>query len=116
MTIVAKGFFRGKPFFTQSSDTQIGRRQPTYSVPFSEKGVLHVDLGKAARKYKIEAIVIGSDYASQRDALIEALEKPGPGLLIHPVFGRVLVVVGTAGVGIAIGHEHDRSREPANGH
>lgn len=94
--------FRGATFFTQESTTTFGRRQAVYELPFDERGAAHIDLGRAPRKYQIRAILVGRpgvdsppvvDYTALRDKLIVALEKPGPGLLVHPYYGRVMVVV-----------------------
>lgn len=94
-----KASFRGVEFFTESSTTTFGRRQALYALPFEERGVASVDLGRAPRQYRIKAFLIGDDrpgvpgYDIQRDKLIEALEAPGPGLLVHWKHGRVNVVV-----------------------
>jgi prophage DNA circulation protein len=88
-----KASFRGVSFFTESHTTTFGRRVATYELPFDSKGVAHFDLGRSARKYDLKAILHGDNYDKDRDALIDALEKPGPGLLIHPVLGRAMVVI-----------------------
>jgi prophage DNA circulation protein len=36
--------------------------------------------------------MIGDDYEDRAKALLAALEQPGPGLLVHPYLGRVMVV------------------------
>jgi prophage DNA circulation protein len=48
-------------------------------------------MGRAQRTINITAFVVGDDYEYQRDALIEALEEPGPGTLIHPWLGEFYV-------------------------
>jgi prophage DNA circulation protein len=92
------GSFRGAKFLTEKASTRVGRRQAIYELPFDDKGVAHFDLGRAARRYKIHAILLTSqngsiDYAKARDALMKAFETKGAGLLVHPYLGRVMVVV-----------------------
>ncbi|MDP1681091.1 MAG: DNA circularization N-terminal domain-containing protein [Burkholderiales bacterium] len=84
--------FRDVAFFVRSTDGQVGRRTvlheyPQRDDPYSE------DMGRRAREFTIEAIIIGPDYFKVRDALIDAIETPGPGTLIHPYRGRMEVVL-----------------------
>jgi prophage DNA circulation protein len=94
MAAKPKGSFRGVSFATQSHRTIVGRRQPTHALPFQEKGSVAVDLGRSPRKFEMTVFVVGPGYRAERDALIEALETKGPGILIHPEHGRVNVTVG----------------------
>lgn len=89
---VQKASFRGVPFFVESDDFSGGRKGPVHEfpgrdVPFRE------DLGRKARTFSVEGHVIGEDYFNQRDALIDALEAPGPATLVHPYYGRKYVAV-----------------------
>jgi prophage DNA circulation protein len=88
-----KGSFRGVEFFTESSTTTFGRKQAVYALPFEDRGVAVVDLGRAPRTFRIKAFLIGDNYDVQRDQLIDALEAPGHGLLVHWKHGRVNVVI-----------------------
>lgn len=83
--------FRGIEFKVESHDFETGRRGPDHefaqrSQPYAE------DTGRKARQYSITGYILGSDYFSDRDALIDACEKEGPGELIHPYYGRLQVV------------------------
>lgn len=89
-----KGSFRGVGFITVQHELVGGRRQPTYAIPFEDGGAISVDVGRAIRKYRIKCFVAGDDYREKANALLDALETPGAGTLIHPVFGRRLVTVG----------------------
>lgn len=92
-----KGDIAGVPFLTEETTTTFGRRTAVYEIPFDDKGVAGIDLGRAPRKYEIRALLLGSDYAdleSQRKALIEALESPGVKRLTHPYLGSVNVRIG----------------------
>ncbi|MHC1700281.1 MAG: DNA circularization protein [Humidesulfovibrio sp.] len=86
------GSFRGAPFVTESHDHTLGRRSvrheyPKRDVPYAE------DMGRLARGFAMELFVIGDDYMAQRDRLREALEKNGPGELVHPYLGTQTVQV-----------------------
>ncbi|PSJ23575.1 hypothetical protein CVH10_01550 [Halomonas sp. ND22Bw] len=86
--------FRGVPFHARQAGHSGGRRNvqheyPGRDLPWAE------DLGRKARTYPVEGYVLGGDYMSARDALIEALEAEGPGELMHPYHGARQVVVDT---------------------
>lgn len=89
---LSQASFRGVPFKVDTSDHAGGRRTvvheyPQRDVPFVE------DLGRKARAFQIECYVLGADYLSARDALIDALERSGPGELVHPYYGTRRVAV-----------------------
>lgn len=77
---------------------------PQASVPVGQKGQLHEypqrdepffeQLGKQAQVHTMTAWVIGDDCFERRDKLLEALQTPGPGELVHPWLGRMQVKVG----------------------
>lgn len=84
--------FRKVPFKTVDAETRVGRRTvsheyPQRDLPYTE------DLGRKARQYVVDAYVIGERYMLERDALIAALEAPGPGELVHPRWGVLFVAV-----------------------
>lgn len=86
------GSFRGVPFSVAATEGEIGRRTvlheyPKRDVPYAE------DLGRKAREFTLDALVLGEDYMAKRDRLVEALEQPGPGELVHPYRGRLRVSV-----------------------
>jgi prophage DNA circulation protein len=88
-----EGSFRGVPFKTVSAITTVGQRKAIYELPFNDAGVKGLPLGKKARRYQLTVFVIGGDYDRDRDKLMEAIEAPGPGLLVHPYLGNVMVEV-----------------------
>lgn len=84
--------FREASFLVDSSESGHGRRgvkheYPGRDTPYAE------DLGRRAREYTIEAFVLGDGYMAARDALLAAIEKTGPGTLVHPTLGSLQVVV-----------------------
>lgn len=84
--------FRGVPFKTEDEGITAGRRVETHEFVNRDKPYTE-DLGKATSRPKFSAYVIGDDCYEQRDRLIEALNKPGPGTLIHPAYGEMSVCV-----------------------
>ncbi|MEF9890849.1 DNA circularization protein [Citrobacter sp.] len=84
--------FRGVPFKTEDESLTAGRRVETHEFVNRNKPYTE-DLGKATSRPKFSAYVIGDDCYEQRDRLIEALNKPGPGTLIHPAYGEMSVCV-----------------------
>lgn len=84
--------FRGVPFKTEDESATAGRRVETHEFVNRDKPYTE-DLGKVTSRPKFSAYVVGDDCYEQRDRLIEALNKPGPGTLIHPAYGEMSVCV-----------------------
>jgi prophage DNA circulation protein len=92
-TVQAPGAsFRGVPFHTVDADLGIGRRSVVHEFPQRDEPFVE-DLGRKARTFTVEGYVIGDNYLAERDALWAALEKEGPGELIHPRWGVLWVAV-----------------------
>lgn len=86
------GSFRGAAFRTQSEERLGGRRVVSHEFPGRDDPVTE-DLGARAKQFTLECHVIGAEFITARDALILALEDAGPGLLVHPQYGRMMAVV-----------------------
>lgn len=84
--------FRGVPFKTTDAEARVGRRAVLHEYPLRDRPYTE-DIGRRARQYVVEAYVIGDDYLQRRDALMAAIETAGPGELVHPRYGHVLVAV-----------------------
>ncbi len=84
--------FRGVPFEVESSDLEGGRRLVVHEFPQQDKPYPE-DMGRANRLITMQGFVVGDDYFRARNLLIEALETPGPGTLVHPHFGELTVSV-----------------------
>lgn len=89
--------FRGIPFFIEGSQYTSGRRVTFHEFPNREEPYAE-DLGRVGRTFKIEGHLLGDDIFEQKERLIEACEKFGPGELIHPYFGNRSVQVGAFSV------------------
>ena len=80
------------PFKVEEESAGTGRRVETHEYPNRDKPYTE-DLGKVTFRPSITAYVVGDDCFDQRDRLIEALNKPGPGTLVHPTYGELKVCV-----------------------
>ncbi|MGQ2942686.1 MAG: DNA circularization protein [Blastomonas fulva] len=86
------GSFRGAAFRTEFHERTGGRRVVTHEFPGRDDPVTE-DLGRSSRAFSIDCWITGTDYRGGRDALIDALEAFGPGLLVHPFYGSMNVNV-----------------------
>lgn len=84
--------FRGFQFLVPSNQTTDGRKTVTHEFVNSSNRFVE-DVGRFQPKFSITAIVHGSDAIQQRDNFRAELNKAGPGVLIHPSYGRQDVVV-----------------------
>ncbi|GGC70845.1 DNA circularization N-terminal domain-containing protein [Chelatococcus reniformis] len=85
--------FRGAQFHVEAGVRASGRRIAMHEYakrddPYAE------DLGRRARRHPISAYLVGADYQAPRDQLIDALEREGAGMLVHPTLGSFRVVCG----------------------
>ena len=84
--------FRGAAFKVSShSADPAGRRVQAHEYPGRDRPYPE-DLGLKTREFSIEAYVLGQDYMTARDQLIDACAKAGAGLLVHPYLGRLTVI------------------------
>lgn len=86
------GSFRGAGFVTEGHERTGGRRAVRFEYP-GRDAPSSEDMGRRARQERLDLHVWGTDYFARRDALVEALEAEGPGLLVHPWLGSMQVVV-----------------------
>jgi prophage DNA circulation protein len=84
--------FRGAPFHVDTSERAGGRRIVTHEYPLRDAPDRE-DMGRKARDFSVEGYVLGEDYFVSRDKLLDALERAGPGELVHPYHGTRRVVV-----------------------
>jgi len=83
-----QGSFRGIPFVVIGTGGQQGRKFAMHVYPFSDN-VWAEDTGRAPRRYRIRAMLVGTLATTQLDLLRSAAEARGPGLLLHPTLGAV---------------------------
>lgn len=82
--------FRAVPFHVGTGDIGAGRRVQVHEYPQRDKPFAE-DLGRATRELELTAQLVGEDYVDQVNALLRALETPGPGTLVHPWLGEMSV-------------------------
>ena len=85
--------FRGINFLIEQAAVPVGRKGQLHEYPQRDEPFFE-SLGKQSQVHKVSAFVIGDDCFERRDKLLEALEKQGPGELVHPWLGRMQVDVG----------------------
>jgi prophage DNA circulation protein len=91
--------FKGVPFEVVSTSDTFGRRGAEYEYPTAEH-VNFQDLGRKIRKYKVTGRIVSGLHGPMSNAMVAIAESPGPGLLVHPVFGPVMVACSSLVVGI----------------
>lgn len=82
--------FRNVKFFINAHDYTGGKRLAVHELPQRDEPYTQ-NLGRKVRKFSLTAYVLGSDYFSQRNALLIECERGGRGLLVHPYLGSLLV-------------------------
>ncbi|MCZ6928675.1 multidrug DMT transporter [Serratia marcescens] len=85
--------FRGVPFYFVDVEGTGGRRAIPHAYPKKEVGWTE-DHGAVLTQEQINAKLLGSDYQTQLNRLLAALNTPGPGELVHPWFGVQKVQIG----------------------
>lgn len=82
--------FKGVPFEALEATSEHGRRGAEGEFPFGEI-TGYADLGRAIRRYTISGRIATNDHVARAAAVIAAVETPGPGVLMHPTRGAVVV-------------------------
>lgn len=82
--------FRGLTFDCIATDDAIARAVATHPFPYKQ-GDGAEDMGGESSLISITAIFFGDDYDVKLKAFTKALEQPGTGELVHPVFGAMTV-------------------------
>jgi len=83
--------FRDVEFKVESAETPVGRRAVLHQAALKDLPYVE-DMGRHARIFNVEAFLIGDDFLDQSGRLMDAIEKPGAGTLVHPYFGSAEVV------------------------
>lgn len=86
--------FKGVTFYWRRLSTRLGKKSVSHNYPGSSRRNVE-DMGALPKTFTVEASIsggVGSDqYLQNKQALEAALQSPGPGYLVHPTYGRVLV-------------------------
>lgn len=78
--------FRGIQFEVTATGDDIERAVAVHEYPYVD-GANVEDMGRAARRMSMTAVLYGDDYEIALQQLLAALDVPGAGELIHPIFG-----------------------------
>jgi len=78
--------FRNVEFYIPAHEGRGGRRVQSTEFPGRDEPYVQ-DHGRKSGGFTIDAYIIGDDYDIQRNDLITALNKKGPGKLVHPYLG-----------------------------
>lgn len=89
--------FRGVPFTAETVSSDHGRRVAEGEFPFGETTQL-ADLGIKIRRYQLNGRMQENSHVLDAAAMIAACQTPGPGLLIHPTRGAIMVICSRCGV------------------
>lgn len=87
--------FRGVGFLVDGHVHDFGRRTDVHQYALRATPWVE-DLGRQGRRYSLDAYLLGPDYDLSRAELIRALEAEGPGTLVHPWLGSVIVTATTS--------------------
>lgn len=86
--------FRGVPIQVVEESLQAQRALAEHGTPFKDGDSVR-DLGRGARRFQMQVVVFGVNYELELQNILRALDTPGPGELIHPIYGSLSVVTQT---------------------
>lgn len=84
--------FRGAAFVAGSFGRDGGRRLALHSYPGVDEHYPE-DMGRGVRRLPLTAWLLEPDALGKARQLVEALEQPGPGRLVHPAWGEITCAV-----------------------
>jgi len=87
---VVPASFKGVGFYCTDADIEGGRRGAEGEFPFGEH-TAYADLGRKIRIYRLTAVFREDNHVWDSQAVFMACESPGPGILVHPTRGAVMV-------------------------
>lgn len=86
------GSWRGVQMHVPDVSSPAGRRIVSIDLPGTDV-TLHEDLGLYTGPIRVTGLLAGDDVVDQARAMQAACEQPGPGTLVHPWLGEMLVVL-----------------------
>jgi len=84
--------FNGVEFLMSGSDMTLSRKTVTHEYP-NKKYRYVEDMGENLKAFEVRAVITGNNFLVRREALIVALQIKGIGVLVHPFYGVLSVVV-----------------------
>ncbi|MBI1214556.1 MAG: hypothetical protein GC185_01900 [Alphaproteobacteria bacterium] len=92
LTQLRRASFRGIQFDCPENESGGGRRVVRHDYPGKDQPTFE-DLGLDSQSFTVTAIINGDGFAKLADTFEAALQKSGPGTLIHPLYGQLQVIV-----------------------
>lgn len=86
--------FRSIPMQIIEEHLQGQRALTQHGTPFQDGDRVR-DLGRTARKFPMQVVAFGPNYEIELQNILRELDTPGPGELIHPIYGSLNVVTHT---------------------
>lgn len=83
--------FKGIKFHVADHEASAGRRLAVNEYPFRDVPYTE-DLGRTAGRWRITAYLVGENYLSAANSLMEAVDAGGAGALVHPYLGTKQVI------------------------
>jgi hypothetical protein len=93
--------WRGIAFHAPDFRTSAGRRLMGFDLPGTDR-TLFEDLGRANGPIPVTGYILGDDIAARGLALEAAFNAPGPGTLVHPLFGARLCILDESGAELSV--------------
>ena len=83
--------FRGVALEVLAESLGGGRELAQHGVPYRDGDDVE-DMGRKAREFSLSVVFFGTNYEIALQNLLAEVDTPGPGELIHPIYGRVDVL------------------------
>jgi hypothetical protein len=83
--------FKGARIYWKQGEDEDGRRAAQHVYPQRDAAYTE-DLGKKPGAYTLEAFSVGEHFKSMAAKFKAACNTPGPGVLVHPLWGQITVV------------------------
>lgn len=87
-SVLQDASFKDVRFDVVSIDESNSKALVEHARPFVQGTELE-DMGSTGRQIQISAVFWGKGYSSRLVKLLNALEEPGGGVLVHPIWGRM---------------------------
>jgi prophage DNA circulation protein len=87
------GSYKGVPFLVPDERVERGQKLKVHEYPNSDERYAE-PLGKFPSIIDLTCIVHTEEFFDNRERLETALEEPGPGKLVHPIYGPITVQPG----------------------
>lgn len=82
--------FKGHSIKWLSQEGKTGRRLAEHEFPQRDRPWVE-DMGRMIRPFSFTAVCSGDNWLQDLNQLLAVIESPGPGELVHPLFGRMTV-------------------------